>query len=147
MLGRSVDADVLAPLFPADAHQPCVAQPEQPAISGALSPCVNFRSKHARVLRPSIAFYTQKDRFPETCSLELLKESAAFLGARNSRKPVRLGSTLLRRRGVAKDQLGREEATVWRNHARKFAKQDSACRIEIENSVDDCNVDAAVRKW
>ena len=86
----------------------------------------------------------QQNGVPESSGSELCEEGPAFLGPRNSRKPVVLGNPGLPRERLRQDQLCDIGTTAGVDDPGDFSKDRLPIRVQVEDSVDQHAVNAAI---
>lgn len=82
--------------------------------------------------------------FSKSSSPKLVEEGAAFLGSRDSRKPILLGQPSSRRERLLGDKFSRVNAAPEANDAGEFQKDRLPLRVEVKDPVHQRDTDAPV---
>lgn len=103
----------------------------------ALSARHEFSSQHGGVFCSRVARRTQDADLAEARGFELFEEGAAFLCARDSRKPIVLARLDFRRQRFSKYQFGAVDLSTRAKTPGQLAEDRFSGWVEVEDTVDD----------
>jgi hypothetical protein len=93
-----------------------------------------------RILGPGVSEGSQYFSFSESRTKEFLKEGTALPSTRDSSEPIFRISLHVWRQGPTENQFSAEDRSSWFYNTGQLVEDFLACRIQIKNAIDECNV-------